>query len=118
VELDVELKALRGVTPYELGEVDGVPLTFSDLAPLPDGRLVFCAVAEDSNSTYEDGPTTGAGIGVLDPRTRSVDAFDLLPDPLKVEGVALGPDGDLLAVADGDDVSRPAPLLRLPLPGR
>jgi hypothetical protein len=117
LQTDVELKALRDVVPYELGHVDGVPLTFSDLAPLPDGRLLFCAVAEDSASTYDDGPCVGAGIGVLDPRDRRVQAFDLLPEPLKVEGVALAPDGDgVLAVADADDVTRPAPLVRLPRP--
>ena len=116
VEVDVDLKTMRAVTAYELGEVEGVPLTFSDLAPLADGRLLFCAVAEDSASTYCDGPTVGAGIGVLDPRERRVQAFDLLPEPLKVEGVAPAPDGGLLAVADADEASRPAPLLRVSMP--
>ena len=116
VELDVGLKTLRGVTPYDLGDVGGVPLTFSDLAPLADGRLLFCAVAEDSGSTYHDGPCVAAGIGVLDPRERRVHAFDLLPEPLKVEGVASAPDGTLLAVADADDAAVAAPLLRGSLP--
>lgn len=116
VEVDVGMTAMRFVTPYELGEVEGVALTFTDLAALPDGRLVFCAVAEDSDGTYHDGPTVGAGIGVLDPRARRVDTFDLLPDPLKVEGVAPAADGGLLAVADADDVTRPAPLLRVSMP--
>jgi len=118
VEVDLDLKTVRAVTSYELGAVDGVPLTFTDLACLPNGRLVFSAVAEDSDSTYDDGPTVGAGIGVLDPRTGTVEAFDMLPEPLKVEGVALGLRfDDLLAVADADDVTRPAPLLRVSMPG-
>lgn len=116
VELDPQLRTLRAVTPYELGDVDGVPLTFSDLAPLPDGRLLFCAVAEDSGSTYHDGAFVGAGIGVLDPRERRVHAFDLLPEPFKVEGVATAPDGTLLAVADADDAAIAAPLLRVSMP--
>ncbi len=118
VEVDLELTAVLAVTPYDLGDIDGVQLGFTDLAPLPDGRLLFSAVAEDSAGTYDDGPTVGAGIGVLDPATGGVLAFDLLPEPLKVEGVAPSRDGDLLAVADADDVTRPAPLLQVSMPGR
>src|SRR3712207_1818510 len=97
---------------YDLGETSGVQLTFSDLAPLTDGRLIFCAAAEDSDSTYHDGDVVGAGIGVLDLRTHSVDVFELIPDPHKLEGVAITPAGDLLVVADADDPEHPAPLLR------
>lgn len=116
VEVDLELRTMHGVTAYDLGEVGGVPLGFSDLAPLPDGRLLFCAVAEDSASTYHDGPCVGAGVGILDPGAHDVVALDLLPEPHKIEGVALSGDGDVLAVADADDVNVPAPLLKLPLP--
>ena len=116
VAVGLDLVSVGETVTYELGEVDGVPLTFTDLAPLPGGPLAFCAVAEDSGSTYDDGPVAGAGIGVLDPDAQRVLAFDLVPDPVKVEGVTASADGALLAVGDADDVSRPAPLLRVSMP--
>ena len=104
-------EALVGVHPFDLGDVDGVPLTFSDLAPLGDGRLLFCAVAEDVASTYLDGPCVGAAIGMLDPRARHVEALLRLAEPHKVEGITPGPDdGTVLLVADDDEPSTPAPL--------
>ena len=108
---------IAGTTVYELGEVRGVPLTFSDLAPLPDGRLLFCAVAEDSASTYHDGECVAAGLGMLDLDSHEVTAFELLPEPHKIEGVSPAPRGGVLLVADADDVEQPAPLLRASLPG-
>lgn len=41
----IDPAAVRGISRHELGEVEGVPFTFSDLCPLPDGRMVFSAVA-------------------------------------------------------------------------
>ena len=120
VELDLraglEPEAILSKTVYHLGAVQGVGLTFSDLAPLPDGRLLFCAVAEDSGSTYEDGPCVGAGLGLLDPARREVVAFELLAEPHKVEGAAPAPDGGVFLVADADDPDKPAPLLRTGMP--
>ena len=34
------------VRAIELGDIDGVPLCFTDAAALPDGNLLFTAVAE------------------------------------------------------------------------
>lgn len=45
--------------------MDGVPLTFSDLCPLPDGRLLFAAVAETGESTYQDGECVADGLDLL-----------------------------------------------------
>jgi hypothetical protein len=36
-----------GIDRYDLGHLDGVPLCFTDAAALPDGGMVFSAVAED-----------------------------------------------------------------------
>lgn len=106
--------ALRELHEHELGEADGVPLTFSDLAPLPDGRLLFCAVAEDTASTYLDGPCVGAALGALEPPAgRPV--LKPLPVPHKIEGVSPTAFGDgrleALLVPDADDPSVAAPLL-------
>jgi hypothetical protein len=99
------------VREHDLGTVgEGVRLCFSDAAPLEDGRLVFSAVAED---TERDGALAGAALGVIGP-DGEVERIEPLEPAAKVEGVeaALGPDGiDLLLVADADDPDRPSPLL-------
>jgi hypothetical protein len=101
--------AVRSIHRYELGEVEGVALSFSDLCPLPDGRLLFCAVAEAGESTYLDGECVGAALGVLDPG--GVRALHQLSEPHKIEGVSLAGGAELLLVADGDDPGEAAPLL-------
>ena len=105
----IDPAALRGVTRHDLGAVEGVALTFSDLSPLPDGRLLFCAVAEAGESTYLDGECLGAALGVLD--AGAVSRLEPLAEPHKIEGVSVGDGPDLLLVADGDDRASPAPLL-------
>ena len=114
-ELDAE--AIRGSASYDLGDIDGVRLTFTDLAPAEEGRLLFSAAAEAGDSTYYDGDIAGAAVGLLDPRANEVLGLWELPEPLKVEGVASAADGSLLLVADADDATQPAPLLRTSLPG-
>jgi hypothetical protein len=122
VELDLEaaltgLREQRAIDPatildvsrHELGDVEGVPLTFSDLCPLPDGRLLFCAVAEAGESTYLDGECLGAALGLVD--AGGVRRLEPLAEPYKIEGVSLADGLDLLLVADADDPDRPAPLL-------
>ena len=76
---------------------------------MPDGRLLFSAVAEAGESTYLDGECVGAALGVLD--AGGVQALDHVAEPHKIEGVTLASGADLLMVADGDDPARPAPLL-------
>lgn len=98
------------IVPYELGEVDGVALTFSDLAPLSGGRVAYCAVAEAGGSTYHDGACVGAAIGTLVPGEKLEGDPVPLSEPHKVEGLADAGEGRLLLVADPDDPSRPSPL--------
>jgi hypothetical protein len=105
----VDSSAIRGLSRHELGDVDGVPLTFSDLCPLPDGRLLFAAVAEAGESTYHDGECVGAALGVVD--AGGVRRLDSLAEPYKVEGVSVRSGLDLLLVADADDPAVAAPLL-------
>jgi hypothetical protein len=105
----IDPSAIRGLTRHEFGEVDGVPLTFSDLCPLPDGRLLFAAVAEAVESTYHDGECVGSALGMLD--GGRVRHLERLAEPYKVEGVSVASGLDLLLVADGDDPGEPAPLL-------
>lgn len=96
----------------DLGEIDGIPLCFTDAAPLPDGAMVFTAIAEDTDDSYRDGPCAGAAVGILgnDGKLRYLDRLDL---PRKVEGVEAQVEGKvirLLLVTDADDASVPATL--------
>ncbi|MEO7199753.1 MAG: hypothetical protein ABIY56_06000, partial [Dokdonella sp.] len=107
--------AIGALTPrtlrwVDLGAIDGVALTITDGASLPDGRLVITAVAEQSADSYADGPCLGAVIGVLD-RDGRVLQLHHLQSVYKVEGVqAWIEDGliRLLLVTDADDESTPS----------
>ena len=110
--------AVESIRRYELGELDGVRLTFTDAAALGE-RIVYLAVAEDSPDTYRDGPVTGVVVGVIDPAnegelprwTRLLDA-DGKPYLGKAEGIVLHPKNPSRAfvVVDRDDPELPAEL--------
>jgi hypothetical protein len=132
VDLDLErivraLEAGRGLGPevvrtvrrWELGRAGGVRLSFTDASPLPDGRIVFTAAAEDTRDAYADGPVTGSAVGMLAPDGSPLflDAVDV---KVKLEGVNARMEGGrvhLLLVADADDPAVPAPLLEAVLEG-
>jgi hypothetical protein len=106
------------VLNVDLGMVDGVPLSFTDGAPLPDGRIVFSAVAENAQDTYHDGPCTGAAIGIIGTDGK-VAALHRLEPVQKVEGVHATLQGDriqLLLVTDADDAGIPGKLLSAEIP--
>lgn len=105
--------SITAIRRHDLGESNGVRLAFSDAAALPDGRVVYSAVAEAGDDTFHDGHCAGAGIGVVE-RDGTLGRFDPLEPASKVEGVEAHAEGaaiDLLMVADADDPGRPAPLL-------
>ena len=110
---EVPASAFRRAVPLELGELHGVPLTPTDLCPLPDGRLVLCAVCEDTPDSYSDGPCVGAAVALIRPG-QAPDRIEQLSPTHKVEGVIAQPSprGLLLwLVCDADEPSRPSPLL-------
>lgn len=98
------------ISKFNLGQIDGIPLCFTDAAALPDGAMVFIAVAEDTNDTYNDGACAGAAVGIVDNELRSLHRIER---PYKVEGVDARVKGDtveLLLVTDADDADTPAGL--------
>ena len=110
--------APSAIDPVDLGDIDGVPLSFTDGAGLPDGSIVFTAVAEDTEDTYNDGACLGAAIGVA-ARDGTVRFFERLDECHKVEGVAARVDNNvirLLLVTDADDPAIPASLFSAALP--
>jgi hypothetical protein len=114
--------ALHAVTRYDLGDVNGVRLTFTDAASLGE-RLVFLAAAEASPDAVRDGAVVGAGVGVIEPDGRARTA--LLRDERgqvlagKAEGIALDPNNPARAfiVLDPDDPGVPTELCEVELGG-
>lgn len=107
------------VISLDLGNLNGVPLTLTDLAPLDPDRLVFTAAAEDTQNPYDDGQVLGSTVGTYSLAERTITQHTL--DGIwKVEGVDARRQGDhfeLLLVTDADDPLKPALLLRTQWPG-
>lgn len=112
---------IQAAFEVDLGEIGGVPLSFTDAATLPDGRTLYLAAAEDTPDAIADGPVVGAAIGLLAAggvRWTPLLEADGTPSVRKVEGLA--PDPDLAAawlITDPDDPGRSAQLCRVQLAG-
>jgi len=114
----VDYATLVDTQAFDLGTIDGIPLAFTDGAALPDGSLVFTAVAEDAENSYADGPCVGAAVGMAgnDGRLRFLERLD---PTYKVEGIDARVEGQmikLLLVTDSDDEHLPASLLTAAIP--
>jgi hypothetical protein len=115
--IDVEeLDALRA---YDLGELDGVAVTFSDATPLGGDLLVFTASAEtDGDPGGGNGEIRGSVVGTiaLDGQVQRMRTIDRR---YKVEGVHATIDTgvmDFLFVCDQDDPGTASPLLWASMP--
>lgn len=100
------------IDPLDLGKIDDITLGVTDAAALPDGRMVFTAVAEDTEDAYDDGPCVGAAIGLAGDNGH-VHWLEPLDRPYKIEGVDARVDGGvarLSLVTDADDRDIPAAL--------
>jgi hypothetical protein len=121
--LDLNLSVLNGApphiisaSPYNLGQLRGVPLHFTDATVLGD-RLAYLAVAEDTPNAIDDGPVVGAALGFLHGSsaywTPILEASGDL-STRKVEGIAMNPQsGVVYGVTDPDDPDKPAELLTI-----
>jgi len=49
----------------KLPSINNVLFGFTDATVLPGGGIAFCAVAEETDNAYNDGPCMGAGVGIL-----------------------------------------------------
>lgn len=61
---DLSPERVLKINPINLGTLEEVPLSFTDAFAI-DGFLYFLAVAENTNSTYEDGQFMGAILGQI-----------------------------------------------------
>jgi hypothetical protein len=110
---------VRIVRRWELGRAGTVRLSFTDAAPLPDGRIVFTAAAEDTRDAYADGAVMGSAVGVLAPDGTPM-FLDGVDAKVKLEGVDARVERGrihLLLVADADDPGQAAPLFETVLEG-
>jgi len=106
-------RELHGVHEYELGDLGGAKLTFSDASPLGGELLVFTASAEGAPDTYQDGEILGSVVGTiaLDGEVRRLRTIDR---SYKVEGVHAVLDTGVMTltfVCDQDDPDVASPLL-------
>jgi hypothetical protein len=101
------------IVDLDLGLQDAVPRTCTDLALLADGDLLACAVLEDTDDAYADGPVHGSALVRLAP-DGALRWHRRLDTTSKVEGIAV--DGDAVwLVSDADDRGVPSQLLRASL---
>ncbi|HSC67802.1 MAG TPA: hypothetical protein VLC79_08940 [Cellvibrio sp.] len=119
LDTDKKSKPDIDVTPYELGEIAGVPLCFTDATALPNGAIVFTAAAENTDDAYLDGMCMGSIIGLID-AAGNLHSTHALDKTVKAEGIeATLSNGKihLLLVTDADDATAPAQLYTAELDG-
>ena len=112
-DLVVDPDELAAIRQYELGELDGVPLCFSDATTLTDRLVCFTASAE-----AEDGDVHGSVVGTISD-DGSVHRLRTIDPRWKVEGVHATVDTgviDFLFVCDQDDPETASPLLSATMP--
>lgn len=106
-------------TPFDLGHIDGVPLTFTDAAATRSS-ILYSAAAEASPNAVDDGPIAGVALGWygdLDGRWCLLRDERGSPSQDKVEAVLPQADGTLLLAIDQDDPFAEAELLVAELTG-
>jgi hypothetical protein len=107
--------AVQAIEFYDLGNLKGVPLCFSDASPLADGRMAFIASAEIGDGYV------GSSLGLMD-SDGTVEFNEPVDHELKLEGLAAEIQDDgrirLLMVSDADDPDHPSPLMEAYLPSR
>ncbi len=107
------------ITHYELGDIDGIPLCFTDATPLSNGAIIFTAAAENTSDAYLDGACMGSAVGVINPKGE-LHALHIVDGRIKLEGVeATLSDNkvNLLLVSDADNEVMPAQLYSAILDG-
>jgi hypothetical protein len=103
----------QAIHTMQLGDINGIPLCFTDACALADGCWLFAAVAEDTDSTYDDGEFLGAVIGLVDASNKLLWTRRVMPQ-FKIEGIEVQPQAGgltVLLVTDADNPAVPAYLL-------
>jgi hypothetical protein len=110
------------ISEFELGELDGIGLGFTDATALEDGGWLFSAAAEDRSDSYNDGRCTGSVIGRVSANNK-ITITKRLDKNFKVEGLAVQPSWNgqqknnrnalltICMVTDADDPARVSQML-------
>jgi hypothetical protein len=118
-DLRIDVHELEAVRSYDLGELDGIEVTFSDATPIGRELLVFTASAEaQGDSVVDDGEIRGSVVGTID-LDGTVQRMRTIDRRYKVEGVHATIDTgvlDFLFVCDQDDPANGSPLLSASMP--
>ncbi len=112
-DLAIDAHELKAIRAYDLGELDGTPLCFSDATPLTDEKIVFTASAED-----DDGAIHGSVVGTI-AASGEIERLRTIDERWKVEGVHASIDTgviDFVFVCDQDSDDEPSPLLSATMP--
>lgn len=91
--------------PIDLGKIDNVPLTFTDACEY-NGEAWFLAVAENTESTFDDGEYLGAVLGKMDLNGKILE-MKRISVPHKPEGLFIK-QGTAYIVTDADDRTVPS----------
>lgn len=91
---------------YDLGEVAGVPLTFTDAYALADGACLFTAAAENTDNSYLDGECVAAAIGLIDTQ-RQLRWLKPVQPIHKLEGISAEQQGEQLRIYLVSDADNP-----------
>lgn len=100
------------ITPHDLGQIDQVPLCFTDATALGDGSIIFTASAENTSDSYLDGACMGSAIGMINHQGELV-LLETIDKKVKVEGIEadeIENTIELLLVTDADNAEHPAQL--------
>ena len=113
----LDVAELERVRAYDLGELGGTPLCFSDATPLSDDLVVFTASAEGEGKG-KDGAIRGSVVGTID-ADGGVQRLRTIDRKWKVEGVHATIDTgvlDFVFVCDQDEPDQASPLLSATMP--
>lgn len=102
------------ITAYDLGEINQVPLCFTDATTLSSGAILFTASAENTDDAYTDGACLGSAIGMINQKGE-LQLLEMVDKKVKLEGIEAEQQAntiELLLVTDADDASHPAQLYK------
>jgi hypothetical protein len=102
----------------ELPKLNGVQVSFTDAANFQfseKSQLWFLAVAENTKSTFEDGPFSGSILGCLNSQHELIYQSELNCQE-KPEGLWLDSNDSFYVVTDSDNAQKPSQMFRGQLP--
>ena len=112
-------EALEQIVHYDLGELGGVHLSFTDACRVENDACAFLAAAEGTKNTYDDGKFLGSILGIMDRDGKILQRWtlEIQSKPEGIWFIENSIQNDFMIVTDADDVTQPSELFcgRLPI---